>query len=213
MSGNPGDLVEHGQSRPGRMAWASSQLPAVQSGMDELHRMMKRDTLRTNKSAARRVAALAGNRNTVERITTRLRPRLAFYALMTAGLLLGALTPSAGADPVGTAAEQNFYSQVYLYAHPSLTDARLLELGHQACAVRRSGMSTGDAKLSLWKTLEGQGMLSSRAEIGSLVHVAVDTLRRGRLPATPNPDGGHCYARDDLTTRQHRHGGANQLDR
>jgi hypothetical protein len=42
--------------------------------------------------------------------------------------------------------------------------------------VRRSGLSTGDANVSLWKTLEGQGMLASNAEIGSLVHVAVDTL-------------------------------------
>jgi hypothetical protein len=101
--------------------------------------------------------------------------------LVTGGLaalaigLIGA--PVAGADSyTSTAAEQNFYSQVYLYAHPSLTDARLLELGYQACAVRRSGLSTGNAKVSLWKTLEGQGMLASNAEIGSLVHVAVDTL-------------------------------------
>ena len=112
----------------------------------------------------------------MERIITRRRLAVAACALMTAGLSGGALAPSAGADPGSTAAEQNFYSQVYLYAHPSLTDARLLELGYQACAVRRSGLSTGDAKVSLWKRLEGQGMLASNAEIGSLVHVAVDTL-------------------------------------
>jgi hypothetical protein len=67
--------------------------------------------------------------------------------LVTGGLaalamgLIGA--PVAGADSyTSTAAEQNFYSQVYLYAHPSLTDARLLELGSPAAGFLGMRLST-----------------------------------------------------------------------
>jgi len=81
-----------------------------------------------------------------------------------------------GSPAVAHADEQAFMSQVYLYAHPSLTGPRLLDLGYQACRVRRDGGSTDAAKETLWKTLSAEGVLSSNAEIGSLVHVAVDTL-------------------------------------
>jgi hypothetical protein len=78
--------------------------------------------------------------------------------------------------PLSAADEQGFFSQVYLTAHPPVTGPRLLELGYQTCSVRRSGQSTDDAKVAVWKSLEAQGVVASNAEIGSLVHVAVDTL-------------------------------------
>jgi hypothetical protein len=77
---------------------------------------------------------------------------------------------------VAAANEQDFFGQVYLYAHPSVTGARLLELGYQACSIRRSGQSTDAAKVAVWNSLQAQGVLPSMAEVGSLVHVAVDTL-------------------------------------
>lgn len=94
-----------------------------------------------------------------------------------AGLLLGSTAGVIACTvPVARADDQAFLSQVYLYAHPSLTGPRLLELGHRACSVRRAGQTTDAAKNELYKTLAAQGVLSSNAEIGSLVHVAVDTL-------------------------------------
>ncbi|AFP37703.1 DUF732 domain-containing protein [Mycolicibacterium smegmatis] len=81
-----------------------------------------------------------------------------------------------GSPAVAHADEQAFMSQVYLYAHPSLTGPRLLDLGYQACRVRREGRSTDAAKVAVWQTLSADGILSSNAEIGSLVHVAIDTL-------------------------------------
>jgi hypothetical protein len=84
--------------------------------------------------------------------------------------------PAASATPGTTTAEQNFYSEVYLYAHPPVTEQRLLQLGYQACAVRRAGGDSDEAKSVLWRSLYNQGVLSAQAEVGSLVHVAVDTL-------------------------------------
>lgn len=85
--------------------------------------------------------------------------------------LSGALAPVAGASP-----EQDFYSQVYLSVHPSVTGPRLLELGNLTCSVRRSGQSTNDAKVAVYKSLIAQGVVSASAEYGSLVHAAIDTL-------------------------------------
>jgi hypothetical protein len=94
-------------------------------------------------------------------------------AACVAGSLAGLTTIQAA---VASASEQDFFGQVYLYAHPSVTGARLLELGYQACNVRHSEQSTDTAKVAVWKSLEAQGVLPSNAEVGSLVHVAVDTL-------------------------------------
>jgi Protein of unknown function (DUF732) len=94
-------------------------------------------------------------------------------AVCVGGALCGAGLTVA---PLAAADEQGFFSQIYLIAHPSLTGPRLLELGYQTCSVRRSGQSTDDAKVAVWQSLNAQGVVSSNAEIGSLVHVAIDTL-------------------------------------
>jgi hypothetical protein len=95
-------------------------------------------------------------------------------ALAACGAFIGTATP-ASAQPF-TPAEQAFLNETYQYAHPSLTDARLVELGHQACTYRRSGQSSEDARNNLVMALMNQGILSTNAEVGSLVHDAVDTL-------------------------------------
>lgn len=84
------------------------------------------------------------------------------------------MPPTSQAYP--TDADANFLNEVYPYAHPQVSPEVLMQLGHQACGVRRSGGSTGDAKVSIWNSLSAQGVVSSNAEIGSLVHAAVDTL-------------------------------------
>ena len=95
---------------------------------------------------------------------------------MSAGLLGGILAPSAGAWP-DTAAEQEFLSTgVGSHMYLRATDVTLIKLGYQACAVRRSGMSSDDAKAEVWKTLDGMGIEAAGAVVGSLVHAAVDTL-------------------------------------
>lgn len=94
----------------------------------------------------------------------------------TVGLVGISLSLSSMTAPRARADEQDFLSQVYLYGHPSVTQSRLLELGYQACSVRRSGQDSDAAKAALYRSLNAQGVVSSNAEIGSLVHVAVDTL-------------------------------------
>jgi hypothetical protein len=84
-----------------------------------------------------------------------------------------AAAPAASATPSDDA---NFLNAVYPYAHPQVSPQNLVRLGHQACAVRRAGGNTGDAKVSVSQTLWAQGVMSSNAEVGSLVHAAVDTL-------------------------------------
>ncbi|WP_420798224.1 DUF732 domain-containing protein [Mycolicibacterium hassiacum] len=72
--------------------------------------------------------------------------------------------------------EQRYLAQLYGYVHPPVTAERLVQLGNLTCAVRRSGGSTEAAKERVWQSLEAQGVVSSRAEIGTLVHVAVDNI-------------------------------------
>jgi hypothetical protein len=83
-----------------------------------------------------------------------------------------ACSPVALADP----ADQQYLSDLYQYVHPSVTDARLVELGHQVCSVRRNGGSTDDAKVAVYNSLQKQQVISSNAEMGSLVHSAISTL-------------------------------------
>jgi hypothetical protein len=85
---------------------------------------------------------------------------------------------SSGNAASGTTAEQKFLSAAapYLNPRPPVTDQRLVELGYQACAVRRRGGSSDEAKSVLWRSLYDQGILTSQVVVGSLVYVAVNTF-------------------------------------
>jgi hypothetical protein len=117
----------------------------------------------------RKKEALLMNRN--------LRDRLSGLIFIGAAVIWAslspALTPPAQADPQ---ADADFLDAVYPIAHPQVSSQTLVQLGHQACGVRRAGGGTGDAKVAITKTLWTQGVMSSNAEVGSLVHAAVDTL-------------------------------------
>lgn len=98
--------------------------------------------------------------------------------IISVGFAAGAL-PAASADPYGnTPAERQYLADAGQYLLlPRPTDVFILELGHQACQVRRSGGSSDDAKAAIWKTWDASGMRPAvGAEVGSLVHVAVDDL-------------------------------------
>lgn len=97
---------------------------------------------------------------------------------LTAAACLTALiaTPLAHADPDFTSSEQRYLAELYQYAHPSVTAARLIEVGNLACSVRRSGASSDAAREEVWRNLNAAGVVSSNAEMGTLVHVAVDNL-------------------------------------
>jgi hypothetical protein len=98
------------------------------------------------------------------------------------GVFISTMATLAGAMATGTPAsradssEVNFLNAVYPYAHPPVSPQGLIQLGYKACATRRAGGSTSDAKVAVYEALETQGVFSSNAEIGSLVHAAVDTL-------------------------------------
>ena len=87
------------------------------------------------------------------------------------GLLL---IPASQATPGDE--DANFLTEAYQYAHPQVSPQFLVQLGHEACAVRRAGGDSGDAKVAISKTLWAQGFDATGAEVGSLVHAAVDTL-------------------------------------
>lgn len=87
--------------------------------------------------------------------------------------------PLAQAQPYGdTPAERQYLAQADQYlARPRPTDVLVLQLGNQACQVRRGGGSSDEAKVAIWNTWNSAGIRpASGAEVGSLVHVAVDTL-------------------------------------
>lgn len=95
---------------------------------------------------------------------------VAMFTAASFGLLAGVPTAA------GQGSEQSYLSDLYTYVHPPVTDARLVDLGNLTCTVRRSGSSTDDAEMAVWQSLNQQGVVSSNAEIGTLVHVAIDNL-------------------------------------
>jgi hypothetical protein len=96
-------------------------------------------------------------------------------ALVAACFVSGVIAaPWSRAEP--SSAEQRYLADLYQYVHPSVTAPRLVELGNLACSVRRSGASSDDAREAVWQNLNAAGVVSSNAEMGTLVHVAVDNL-------------------------------------
>lgn len=103
-------------------------------------------------------------------MATRQQFAIAVAVLGTSLIVNSVTAPQAKAD------EQAFFSQMSAYYHPNIPQTRLLELGYQACSVRRAGQDSDAAKAALNRSLDAQGIFASNAEIGTLVHVAVDTL-------------------------------------
>ena len=100
-------------------------------------------------------------------------------ALATSATAAVVMAPCAGAEPYGdTAAERQFLVEADQYLlRPRPTDVFVLQLGQQACQVRRSGGTSDEAKVAIWNTWEASGIRpAAGAEVGSLVHVAVDNL-------------------------------------
>ncbi len=101
-------------------------------------------------------------------------------AALTMGIVSGLLSaPVVAAEPwAPTLVEQQYLTEVDQYlTRPRPPDPFVLQLGYQACQVRRSGGSSGDAKVAVSKTWDGSGLSSpAGAVVGSLVHVAVDKL-------------------------------------
>jgi hypothetical protein len=89
------------------------------------------------------------------------------------GGLATALSPLAEATP----AEESYYQELFQVAHPMVNESLLLYLGEQTCTVRRSGQSTDAAKVAVYNTTQAKGgVIPSNAEVGTLVHVAIDNL-------------------------------------
>jgi hypothetical protein len=90
-------------------------------------------------------------------------------------LVAGAIGTASVAE--ATPAEENFYRDISQYAHPAVDESFLLFLGDQACQVRKSGQDTNAAKRAVYTIVENaKGVTSNTAEVGSLVHVAIDNL-------------------------------------
>ena len=108
----------------------------------------------------------------------RLRMGASCSAIAAGFLGAGILAPAAGAEPYGdTPAERQYLAEADRYMQrPRPTDVVVLRVGKQACQVRRSGGTSDDAKAEIWKTFDQYGITMSGAEVGSLVHVAVDNL-------------------------------------
>jgi hypothetical protein len=70
-------------------------------------------------------------------------------------------------------------------AHPSLTPPALIKLGHQACSAIAGGVSPDVEKDRLDTSLSDQGVAAFRAEVGTLIHFALQDL----CPNVPNSTG------------------------
>lgn len=99
------------------------------------------------------------------------------------GLIVTGLSAGDGfravAEPYGdTPAERNFLAEADQYLQrPRPTDVVILQLGRQACQVRRNGGSSDAAKAAIWRAWDAtESRPAVGAEVGSLVHVAVDNL-------------------------------------
>lgn len=96
-------------------------------------------------------------------------------ALLAAGFVVW--LPAAHAEPYGdTPAQRAFLAEADQYLQrPRPTDKLALELGLQACQVRRAGGTSDEAKAAIWNTWDSAGIWpAAGAEVGSLVHIAVD---------------------------------------
>jgi hypothetical protein len=96
--------------------------------------------------------------------------------LVCAACLGGANAAAANAEPSFSPTEQQFLTDLSQYVRPSVTPARLVELGNLTCTVRRNGGSTDDAKRAVSQSLDRQSVVSSNADVGTLVHEAVDYI-------------------------------------
>ena len=99
--------------------------------------------------------------------------------LLAIGSLCVAAAPSATAEPFASGpGEREYLAQVDQYLRlPRPTDVVMLNIGKQVCQVRRNGGSSDDAKRIIWDALEdGSSRHFAGAEVGSIVHVAVNNL-------------------------------------
>lgn len=70
-------------------------------------------------------------------------------------------------------------------AHPSLTPPALVKMGHQACSDIGGGVSPAFEKGQLGTQLSNQGIASSNAEVGTVIHFTLRDL----CPNVPNTTG------------------------
>ena len=98
--------------------------------------------------------------------------------LLSAGGVICVTASPVAAEPYGTPIEEHFLDEANQYLMiPKPIDSVVLKLGYDACQARRSGLSSDEARLVLWDTWTELGMRpTSLAELGSIVHVAVENL-------------------------------------
>jgi Protein of unknown function (DUF732) len=91
------------------------------------------------------------------------------------------------AAPPAVADENQFLNHLLTgnMVHPPLTPAGLVRMGHQACSDIAGGVSPDVEKDQLGTSLMNQGVAASRAEMGTLVHFALQDL----CPNVPNTTG------------------------
>jgi hypothetical protein len=107
-------------------------------------------------------------------------------AAMFGSVLLPLGAPVAGADPDLTSSENQFFLDLQSpMAHPPLLLPALVKMGHQACSDISSGVSPDVEKGNLQMGLLNQGINTSNADVGTLVHFALRDL----CPDVPNSTG------------------------
>lgn len=97
-----------------------------------------------------------------------------------------AAAPPALSDP-GTASENQFLADLLAprVVHPPLTAGALVNMGWQACADIRKGVSPDYERDYLQMGLLNQGVAAATADVGTLVHFALRDL----CPDVPNATG------------------------
>lgn len=108
-------------------------------------------------------------------------------AVCLAATLMTVLAGLVAAASPAAADENQFLSDLLTgdMAHPSLTPPALVKMGHQACSDIAGGVSPDFEKGQLGTQLSNQGVASSNAEVGTLIHFALRDL----CPNVPNTTG------------------------
>jgi hypothetical protein len=108
------------------------------------------------------------------------RTRAGTVAVLCAALLIGlwenVAAPRAMGDPGSVAPDQRFLADVMSYMIPPWPSDETTQLGHRVCADMAKGVSADAERNTLVMDLLRQGIQASNAQVGTMVHLAVQDL-------------------------------------
>jgi hypothetical protein len=106
---------------------------------------------------------------------TRISTRIAVGALLTS-LLSTVVAPAALADPGAVSPDQRFLADIMSYMIPPWPGGETSQLGHRVCADMATGVTADAERNAIVDDLLRRNILASNADVGTMVHFAVQDL-------------------------------------